>query len=47
MTNDFLKRKRIGEILVEMRAITPQQLDAALKRQPSSRKMIGEILIED
>ncbi|GAB1353029.1 hypothetical protein MASR1M12_17620 [Erysipelotrichia bacterium] len=46
MTNDFLKRKRIGEILVEMRAITPQ-LDAALKRQPSSRKMIGEILIED
>lgn len=47
MTNDFLKRKRIGEILVEMRAITTQQLDAALKRQPSSRKMIGEILIED
>ncbi len=47
MTNDFLKRKRIGEILIEMRAITPQQLDAALKRQPSSRKMIGEILIED
>ncbi len=47
MTNDFLKRKRIGEILVEMRAVTPQQLDAALKRQPSSRKMIGEILIED
>ncbi len=47
MTNDFLKRKRIGEILIEMRAITQQQLDAALKRQPSSRKMIGEILIED
>lgn len=47
MTNDFLKRKRIGEILIEMRAITQQQLDAALKRQPSSRRMIGEILIED
>ncbi|MDD3146325.1 MAG: ATPase, T2SS/T4P/T4SS family [Candidatus Riflebacteria bacterium] len=47
MNNDFLKRKRIGEILIEMRAITAQQLEAALKRQPSVRKMIGEILIED
>lgn len=47
MTTDFLKRKRIGEILIEMRAITQQQLEAALKRQPSARKMIGEILIED
>jgi type IV pilus assembly protein PilB len=47
MAADFLKRKRIGEILIEMRAITPQQLEAALKRQPSARKMIGEILIED
>ncbi len=47
MNNDFLKRKRIGEILIEMRAITAQQLEAALKRQPTLRKMIGEILIED
>lgn len=47
MAVDFLKRKRIGEILIEMRAITPAQLEAALKRQPSVRKMIGEILIED
>ena len=47
MNNDFLKRKRIGEILIEMRAITAQQLEAALKRQPSVRKMIGEILMED
>lgn len=47
MAADFLKRKRIGEILIEMRAITPEQLEAALKRQPSVRKMIGEILIED
>lgn len=47
MAADFLKRKRIGEILIEMRAITPAQLEIALKRQPSVRKMIGEILIED
>ena len=44
---DFLKRKRIGEILVEMRSITAKQLESALKRQSSARKMIGEILIED
>lgn len=43
---DFLKRKKIGEILIEMRAITPAQLDAALKRQSTLRKMVGEILIE-
>ncbi|MFZ5949058.1 MAG: GspE/PulE family protein [Candidatus Rifleibacteriota bacterium] len=47
MAADFLKRKRIGEILVEMRAISAAQLELALKRQPSARKMIGEILIED
>ncbi|MDN5279384.1 MAG: type pilus assembly protein PilB [Clostridiales bacterium] len=47
MAADFLKRKRIGEILIEMRAIQPEQLERALKRQPSVRKMIGEILIED
>lgn len=47
MPADFLKRKRIGEILIEMRAITQEQLEAALKRQPSVRKMIGEILIDD
>lgn len=47
MVNDFLKRKRIGEILIEMNAITHEQLDKALKRQPIARKMIGEILIED
>lgn len=46
MVNDFLKRKRIGEILVEMNAITPDQLDAALKAQPSTRRMLGEILVE-
>ncbi len=47
MAADFLKRRRIGEILIEMRAITPAQLEAALKRQPAVRKMIGEILVED
>ncbi|MBI3038940.1 type II/IV secretion system protein [bacterium] len=30
-----------------MKAITPAQLEAALKKQPAVRKMIGEILIAD
>lgn len=47
MAVDFLKRKRIGEILIEMRAITQAQLEAGLKRQQGARKMIGEILMED
>ncbi len=46
MTQEFLKRKKIGEILIEMKAITPEQRDMALKKQTSIRKMIGEILIE-
>lgn len=46
MAQDFLKRKRIGEILIEMKAITPAQLEAALKRQASVRKKVGELLIE-
>jgi len=33
MAQEFLKRKRIGEILIEMKAITQAQLDVALKKQ--------------
>jgi type IV pilus assembly protein PilB len=47
MTAEFLRRKKIGEILVEMHALKPAQLEAALKKQGSMRKMIGEILIEE
>lgn len=47
VVNDFFKRKRIGEILVEMNAITNEQLNAALKRQPVEKHMIGENLVKD
>ncbi len=47
MATDFLKRKKIGEILIEMRALTPEQLETGLKKQASVRKMIGEVLIAD
>ena len=42
VVNDFFKRKRIGEILIEMNAITREQLDEALKHQPIEKHMIGE-----
>jgi len=46
MAQEFLKRKRIGEILIEMKAITQAQLDVALKKQASVRKKVGELLID-
>jgi hypothetical protein len=38
---------RLGEILVATGAITRDQLDDALRKQASSRKKIGEVLIEE
>ena len=46
MAQEFLKRKRIGEILIEMKAITQAQLDVALKKLASVRKKVGELLID-
>ncbi len=40
------KRLRVGETLVAQGAITKDQLDAALKQQRSSGRMLGEMLIE-
>ncbi|NLM17001.1 MAG: Flp pilus assembly complex ATPase component TadA [Candidatus Riflebacteria bacterium] len=42
----FRQRKKIGEILTANGAVTPQQLEEALKTQVIARKMLGEILIE-
>ena len=47
VVNDFFKRKKIGEILIEMNAITREQLNEALKHQPIEKRMIGETLIEE
>lgn len=44
----FERGKRLGEILVDMKAISPQDVQEALKEQKSgngSRK-VGEILVE-
>jgi type IV pilus assembly protein PilB len=40
-------KKRIGAVLLERGAITPQQLDYALKLQAESGRRLGEILISE
>lgn len=40
-----MKRKRIGEILVQDRLITPEQLDAALIEVKKKKKRLGDILV--
>ena len=39
-------RKKIGEILVQAGAITPDQLDTALGMQKGAGKRLGELLVE-
>jgi hypothetical protein len=40
-----MARKRIGELLLERRAITPTQLEAGLQAQQQSRRRLGETLV--
>jgi type IV pilus assembly protein PilB len=40
-------RVRIGEMLVEMGLVTPQQVEHALSRQRETRKRLGEQLVDD
>jgi type IV pilus assembly protein PilB len=42
-------RKRLGDVLVEVGILTPEQLDAALEQQrstPGPRRRLGELLVE-
>jgi type IV pilus assembly protein PilB len=39
--------RRIGDLLLEARLITPRQLEEALAAQVTRRKRLGEILVED
>ena len=47
-TNVFHKvqRRNLGEILIEAKLITPQQLEEALVAQDLEKKRLGEILVE-
>ena len=41
-----LVAKRLGEILLERRVITPQQLEQALARQKAQGGLLGQLLVE-
>jgi type IV pilus assembly protein PilB len=41
-----MKKKRLGEVLVEEEMITPEQLTAALDHQKTTRKTLGATLVE-
>lgn len=41
------RRRRVGEALVEKGAITPEQLERALRSQKVSQRMLGETLVEE
>lgn len=42
-----IPRKRLGDVLIECKLITPEQLDAALKEQKESKLRLGELLIKN
>lgn len=42
-----MKRKRLGEILVEADILTPEQLEEALRIQAQERQFLGEILVRN
>lgn len=45
---DYKKRKiRLGDLLVESKVITQQQLDMALQKQKSRNMKLGEILVDE
>ncbi|MDP7420664.1 MAG: RNA chaperone Hfq [bacterium] len=47
MESEFVKKKRIGDIFLEMGIITDLQLRTGLERQAVVQKRIGEILVEN
>ncbi len=44
----FERGKRLGEILVDMKAVTPRDVDEALQEQSTSQagRLVGEILVD-
>ncbi len=40
-------KKRLGEILVDMQAVTAEQIDESLARQKETHKRLGEQLLDD
>ncbi|MBX9704253.1 MAG: Flp pilus assembly complex ATPase component TadA [Silvanigrellaceae bacterium] len=46
LLNNSKEKKRLGELLVEKKKVTQQQLEAALEEQATTKEKIGEILVE-
>ncbi len=40
-------KKRLGEILVDMKLVSEEQIDACLARQKDTHKRLGQLLLED
>ena len=45
-SNFLLKRKKLGQILLDQNRITPEQLNEVLRIQKEESKPLGQILIE-
>jgi type IV pilus assembly protein PilB len=46
MAEDFLRRKPLGEILLDQGIISQEQLDQALDEQKKSGRLLGRVLVE-
>ena len=46
MSSEFIQKKKIGQILIEMGALTEEQLFWGLEVQKESKQLLGEILVE-
>ncbi len=44
--SEFIKKKKIGEILIEMEVLTEEQLFWALEKQKETKELIGQILLQ-
>ncbi|MDP8261026.1 MAG: type II secretion system ATPase GspE [Candidatus Kappaea frigidicola] len=46
MADDFLRRKPLGEILLDQGIVTQEQLDQALEEQRKTGRLLGRVLVE-
>jgi type IV pilus assembly protein PilB len=46
MADDFLRRKPLGEILLDQGIVSQEQLDQALEEQRKSGRLLGRVLVE-
>ena len=47
MLSEFIKKRKIGQILMDMGFITEEQLFMALENQKESKQLLGRILVEE